>query len=98
MPKKNEGRAKQRQIRVIPGLGPKSTQALAVIGIRTLEELKARDVYDVYRELKMKVPGTSLNFMYGLIAAVEGGDWREVSRLQRTEILLRLDAMGLAPK
>ena len=83
---------------VLPGFGPKTTQALAAIGIHTIDELKARDVYDVYRQLKGEVPGTSLNFMYGLIAAVEGRDWREVQRLYRTEILLRLDELGLAPK
>jgi len=50
---------------VLPGFGPKSTQALAKIGIRSIEDLKGRDLYDVYRLLKESAPGTSLNFMYG---------------------------------
>ncbi len=82
----------------LSGFGPKSTQALASIGIYSLDELKTQDVYDVYRQLKEQVPGTSLNLMYALIAAVEGGDWREIQKLRRTEILLRLDELGLAPK
>ena len=88
----------EKVVQSLPGFGPKSTQALASIGIHSIEELRSRDLYEVYRMLKETVPGTSLNFMYGLIAAVEGCDWREVQRLKRTEILLRLDDMGLAPK
>jgi DNA transformation protein len=82
----------------LPGFGPKSADALRRIGIDSLEELRARDVYDVYRQLKATAPGTSLNFLYALIAAREGSDWREVQKQQRTEILLRLDELGLAPK
>jgi DNA transformation protein and related proteins len=86
------------KVHVIPGFGPKSTHALATIGIHTVEELRGRDPYDVYRQLKESAPRTNLNFMYGLIAAVEERDWREVQRTNRTEILLRLDEMGIAPK
>ncbi len=84
--------------RTLPGFGPKSTRALAAIGIHSVEQLEKLDLYDVYRRLKDEIPGTSLNFLYGLIAAVERRDWREVQKTQRTEILLRLDEMGIAPK
>ena len=53
------------------GLGPKSSAALRSIGIASLEELRARDPFDVYAVLKANVPGTSLNFLYGLIGAIE---------------------------
>jgi DNA transformation protein len=69
-----------------------------MVGIHSLAELQTRDPYEVYRQLKKRVPGTSLNFLYGLIAAVEGCSWREVHRTRRKEILLRLDDMGLAPR
>lgn len=82
----------------MPGFGPKSTQALAKIGITTLDQLRALDPYQVYAELKKQVPGTSRNFLYGLIAAHEQIDWRVVSKTRGTEILMRLDDMGLAPK
>jgi DNA transformation protein len=68
------------------------------IGITSIEELRARDPFAVYAVLKAKVPGTSLNFLYGLIGAVEDVHWQEIKRTRRTEILLRLDAMGIAPK
>lgn len=83
---------------ILPGFGPKSSQALVKIGITTAEQLCALDPYDVYAQLKIEVPGTSMNFLYGLIAATEGSDWREVCRTRRSEILMRLDDMGLAPK
>jgi DNA transformation protein and related proteins len=80
------------------GLGPKSSAALRAIGIDSADELRARDPFEVYAELKAKVPGTSLNFLYGLIGAVEDVSWQEVKRTRRTAILLRLEEMGLAPK
>jgi len=82
----------------VPGLGPKSSAALQAIGIRTLAQLKRRDVYTVYARLKTRDPTVSLNFLYCLIAAVEGVHWRDVQRQRRTAILLRLDELGLAPK
>ncbi|MBL0726612.1 TfoX/Sxy family DNA transformation protein [Piscinibacter sp. HJYY11] len=82
----------------LPGFGPKSTLALRKIGIESLAQLRERDAYEVYALLKRQIPGTSLNFLYGLLAAQEGVDWREIARSRRTEILLRLDDIGLAPK
>lgn len=79
------------------GLGPKSTAALAAIGIRTAAQLKARDPFDVYARLKRRDPRVSLNMLYGLIGAVEGIHWLDVKRTRRTAILLRLDEMGIAP-
>ena len=80
------------------GLGPKSAAALRQIGIASIEELRARDPFEIYAELKAKTPRTSLNFLYGLIGAVEDIHWQEVKKSRRTSILLRLEEMGLAPK
>ena len=60
--------------------------------------MESCDPFEVYAHLKKIDPGTSRNFLYGLIAVQEDLDWREVARTRRTEILLRLDEMGLAPK
>ncbi len=83
---------------LIPGLGPKSTMALKAIGVHTLAQLRRRDLYAVYAKLKARDPTVSLNFLYGMIAAVEGIHWRDVQRERRTAILMRLDELGLAPK
>jgi DNA transformation protein and related proteins len=82
----------------LKGLGPKSSAALRSIGVSSIEQLRARDPFDVYAELRAAVPGTSLNFLYGIIGAVEDVDWREIKRSRRTSILLRLEQMGIAPK
>lgn len=82
----------------LKGSGPKSSAALRLIGIDSIEELRLRDPFHVYAELKAKVPGTSLNFLYALIRAIEDLHWQEIKRTRRAAILLRLEDMGIAPK
>lgn len=82
----------------LKGLGPRSAEALRGIGIESIGELRARDPFEVYAELKDKVPGTSLNFLYALIGAIEDVHWQEIKRTRRTQILLRLDELGIAPR
>lgn len=81
----------------IPGIGPKSAAILQAAGIHTAEQLRAADAFALYARLKPQTPGMSLNFLYGLLAAQDGVHWLQVKRTRRTEILLRLDALGLAP-
>jgi DNA transformation protein and related proteins len=81
----------------LPGLGPKSRDMLARIGIHTAAQLQAADPYAIYARLHASGPGISLNMLYGLIGAIENRPWQDVAREQRTDILLRLDAMGIAP-
>lgn len=81
----------------IPGLGPKSMSVLNSAGIFGLEQLQASDAFDLYARLKPVTPGLSINFLYALLAAQSGLQWQQVQRERRTEILMRLDDMGLAP-
>src|SRR5437773_10783352 len=83
---------------VLPGFGPMTTAALREIGITNLDQLLTRDPFEVYSKLKKKIPRTSLNFLYALIAAAEKSDWRTIQKTRRTAILLRLESMGIAPK
>jgi len=48
-------RAKGRAA-VLPGFGPKSTAALAVVGVHSLTDLEKRDPFEVYRALKEAGP------------------------------------------
>lgn len=80
------------------GLGPRSREQLAALGINSGAALRAEDPYALYARLKARWPGASLNLLYALIGAQQDRDWREVARERRTEILLRLDALGLAPR
>lgn len=85
------------EIKELKGFGGKSQQSLAKVGIHSFDEFMAADPFELYRKLKETVPGTSLNFMYGIIAAQENKHWHQVMKEQKTEILFRLDDMGIAP-
>ncbi len=85
------------RIRDLKGLGPKTEQMLSVIGITHAEQLFASDPFEVYAQLRQKVPGTSLNALYALIGAIENVHWQAIKQQRRTEIILRLEDMGIAP-
>ena len=82
----------------LKGLGPKSREMLAKIGIDSAEQLRAADVIEVYARLHQVIPNVSLNMLYALIGAQEDLPWQQIKTERKTEILLRLDDMGLAPK
>lgn len=86
------------RLRDLKGFGPKSEEILAKVDINSVEEFMRADPYDLYRRLKKEVKGTGLNSIYAIIGAQEGVHWQEVARERKTEILLKLDDMGLAPK
>ena len=87
-----------QRLRDMKNLGPKTEGMLARIGITTQEQLLQADPFEVYARLKKDVPGTSLVALYALIGAIDGQHWQEVKRDRRTEILVRLDDMGIAPR
>jgi DNA transformation protein len=86
------------RLKDLKGFGPKSEEILSKVNITSVEDFMAMDTYDLYKELKIKVKGTGLNSIYAIIGAQEGLHWQEVSRTQKSEILMILDGMELAPK
>lgn len=82
----------------LPGFGPKSKQMLAAVGINTCVEFFDCDPYQLYARLKAADPKVSLNMLYAILGARDNCHWQEVKRTRRTEILLRLDELGIAPK
>ncbi|MBV1884319.1 MAG: TfoX/Sxy family protein [Pseudomonadales bacterium] len=86
------------RLRDLKGFGPKSEEILANVNVNSVEDFMAVDPFDLYKELKEKVKGTGLNSIYAIIGAREGLHWQEVSRTRKSEILMRLDDMGIAPK
>ncbi len=80
------------------GRGPRSLGPLAALGVSSAEPLAAQDAFERYGRMKAAWPGASLHLLHALLGVQEDRDWREVARERRTEILLRLDAMGLAPR
>lgn len=86
------------KLRDLKGFGPKSEEILAQVNINSVDEFMAVDPFELYKRLKNKVKGTGLNSIYAIIGAREDKHWQEIANTQKTEILLRLDDMGLAPK
>ena len=86
------------RIRDLKGFGPKSEEILAKVQINSVDEFMSIDPFELYKRLKLEVKGTGLNSIYAIIGAREGKHWQEIANTQKTEILLRLDDMGLAPK
>ncbi len=82
------------------GLGPKSKAMLHSIGVTSVEQFMAADVFVLYARIQSEHPSanqaTSLNLLYAMIGAQENRHWQEIKRERRLEILLRLEEMGAA--
>jgi len=89
---------KAKRIRDLKGFGPKSEEIFEQVDIYSVEDFFAADTYELYARLKAKVKGTGLNSIYAIIGAKEDVHWQEIARTRKTEILMRLDELGLAPK
>ncbi len=85
------------RLRDLKGLGPKSEEMLAKLGVLSVDEFLVRDPFELYVSLKEKTPSVGLNMLYAMLGAQEGVSWQEVARQRRMEVLARLDDMGLAP-
>lgn len=85
------------RIKDLKGLGPKSETVFATIGINTVEDFDRIDAYDLYIKLKQSNTRIGLNFLYAIIGAKENCHWQEIARTRKTEILIHLDDLGLAP-
>jgi DNA transformation protein and related proteins len=77
------------------GLGPASVTMLVSVGITTAAQLRQADLYPLYARIKAQHPHTSINLLYAMMGAVDEMDWRDVAKERRTEVLMRLEDMGL---
>ena len=88
---------KPNRLRDLNGFGPRSEEILADVGITSVEEFMQVDPYELYaRILPMK--GMGLNSIYAIFGARENISWLDVAQNRKTEILMRLEELGLAPK
>ena len=87
----------QMRLKDLKGFGEKSEEILATLGIYTVEEFMATDAFELYKTLKATTKGIGLNSIYAIIGAQEDKHWQQVIKDHKTEILFRLDDMGLAP-
>lgn len=77
-------------------LGPKSAAMLRQAGIKTPVELKELGALIAYDKVKRAVPGVSLNLLWALEGALSARAWQEVSRSERTSLLVALDDLHAA--
>ncbi len=77
------------------GLGPASVTMLVSVGITSAAQLRKADLYPLYARIKAQHPHTSINLLYAMMGAVDDMDWRDVAKERRTEVLMRLEDMGL---
>jgi DNA transformation protein and related proteins len=77
------------------GLGPASVAMLVSVGISSAAQLRKADLYQLYARIKAQHPHTSINLLYAMMGAVDDVDWRDVAKERRTEVLMRLEDMGL---
>jgi DNA transformation protein and related proteins len=77
------------------GLGPASAKMIAQAGVTASVDLKKADLYQLYARIKQQQPKVSINLLYAMIGAVEDEDWRMIAKERRSEVLMRLDDLGL---
>lgn len=86
-----------KRLRDLNGFGPKSEEILAKVDIHSVEDFMSIDPYELYAKIK-PMKGIGLNSIYAIIGARENLPWLKVANTRKTEILMRLDDMGLAPE
>lgn len=86
-----------KRLRDLNGFGPRSEEILAEVGIHSVDDFMAVDPYALYAKLK-PIKGMGLNSIYSIIGARENVSWLEIANTRKTEILMQLDDLGLAPK
>ena len=97
-PEHTRGQDGSAALSELRGLGPASVQMLASVGITRAAQLRKANLYQVYAQIKTLNPRTSINLLYAMMGAVDDVDWRDVAKDRRTEVLMRLEDMGLLPK
>ena len=86
-----------KRLRDLNGFGPRSEEILAGGNIHSVDDFMNIDPYDLYAKLK-PMKGMGLNSIYAILGARENISWLEVANTRKTEILMRLDDLGLASK
>ena len=86
-----------KRLKDLNGFGERSEEILAEVEINTVEDFMSIDPYELYA-LILPMKGMGLNSIYSIIGARENISWIEIKNTRKTEILLRLDDLGLAPK
>ena len=69
------------------GIGPKSSEILARLGVTTVEEVEQRGLVETYLDvLDLGDTGATVNFLWGLESAVTGIPWLEIPKERKAEL------------
>jgi len=72
-------------------LGPASAAWLREIGVHTRADLQQLGPTLAYRIVKQRQPGTSLNLLWAIAAALTDRDWRELSGEEKATLRAALE-------
>lgn len=87
------------RIRDLPGLGEKSEQSLALVGITDVEQLRSCGAVMAFYRLQQlaAVEGRakpSLNFLYALVGGLSNRSWLAVAQSEREQLLMELEGIS----
>ena len=68
-------------------LGPTSAQWLRDAGINSVQQLRQFGPVLAFKIVKQNQPRASLNLLWGLAAGLLDCDWRELTELQKKQLL-----------
>ncbi|MCD8523726.1 MAG: TfoX/Sxy family protein [Saccharospirillaceae bacterium] len=86
------------RIRDLPGLGEKSEQSLASVGITDVEQLRACGAVMAFYRLQQQAAAEgrakpSLNFLYALVGGLTDRSWLTVAQTEREALLMTLQGL-----
>lgn len=87
------------RIRDLPGLGEKSEQSLALVGITDVEQLRSCGAVMVFYRLQQLAAAEgrakpSLNFLYALVGGLSNRSWLAVAQSEREQLLMELEGIS----
>lgn len=79
------------------GIGPKSSEILARLGITTIEQVEQRGLVETYLDvLDLGDTGATINFLWGLESAATGTHWLEIPDERKAELRADVEAAQAA--
>ena len=86
-----------KRIRDLQGLGVQTEILLQQIEIHTVAQFMAADPIQIYAQVVALKGSSSMNLLYAMVGAQEGRTWLDIAKTRRSELLLALDDLGIAP-
>jgi len=80
-----------KRIRDLQGLGEKSEQTLAKIGVYSVADLESMGAIPAYIKLERTGLNPSLNFLYALVGGLQGRTWLDVAQKEKGKLLMEME-------